>query len=121
MPQLRKGLTNGASQAGGDQTPEKQGNAAGETTVNLDNQFQKAKTTHNRNVKKANNGIRVTILFSAGEVVIASLLVQQVYTAPYRPDAYCRRHSSALSADGNSGKKFTNFERRLLICDIGLR
>lgn len=82
MPQLRKGLTNGASQAGGDQTPEKQGNAAGKTTVNLDNQFQKAKTTHNRNVKKANNGIRVTILFSAGEVVIASLLVQQVYTAP---------------------------------------
>jgi hypothetical protein len=48
----------------------------GETTVNLDNQFQKAKTTYNRNKKNANNGIRFAILFSANEVVIASCQCQ---------------------------------------------
>ena len=41
MPQLRKRLTNGASQAGRDQTPEKQSSAVGETTVNLGNRFKK--------------------------------------------------------------------------------
>ena len=42
-------------------------------TVNLVNLFQKAKTTHNRNEKKANNGIRVAniaILFSVGDDVV---------------------------------------------------
>jgi hypothetical protein len=72
VPQLGKRLTNGASQAGRDQTPEKQSNAASKTTVNLDNQFQNIKTTHNRNEKNANNGIRVAISFSAKEAVIAS-------------------------------------------------
>jgi hypothetical protein len=81
VPQLRKRLTNRASQAGRDQTPEKQSYAAGESTVNLGNQFQKAKTTHNRNEKNANNGIRVAnvaILFSASDVVIRKKLAKQV-------------------------------------------
>jgi hypothetical protein len=41
----------------------------------LGNQFQKAKTTHNRNEKNANNGIRVAILFSASDsdVVICEM------------------------------------------------
>ena len=75
MPQLRKRLTNGASKAGRDQTPEKQSNAASETTVNLDNKIQRTKTTHNRNEKNAINGIRVAILFSASDVVICKLRI----------------------------------------------
>ena len=80
FPQLRKRLTNGASQAGRDQTPEKQSNAAGETTVNLDNQFQKAKITHNRNEKNANNGIRVAI---AGDMVIWEWSSQTSTNVPF--------------------------------------
>lgn len=41
--------------------------------MNLDNQFEKAKATHNRNEKNANNGMRAAILFSASEVVICVL------------------------------------------------
>ena len=97
MPQLRKRLTNGASQTGRDQKPEKQSNAASETTVNLDNRIQKAKTTHNRNEKKANNGIRDAISCSASEVFIASCARPNRYKCI---DIYLAPHESRLCGPG---------------------